>query len=156
MAALRSFYTMYLMVLDGNYVVTSYLGKRKGKERSVLLESKEKKTKNKEYQIELWLERRLENTVQYDTHSILIRFEVLHQVQSKAVTVSTRILVLFAEIKCGVPRLFVCVFADIQSSQTVQLFQLFFFFFSFPPPHQVPAIEVVKRKYYTCGTTYNL
>ena len=76
MATLRSFYTMYLMVLDGNYVVTSYLGKRKGKERSVLLESKEKKQKTRNIKLNCGLRedwRILYCTIRYALHLDKVR-----------------------------------------------------------------------------------
>lgn len=93
------------------------------------MESKEKKRKNKEYQIELWLERRLENTIRYALHLDKVR-----SAPSSAEQGSNSFhphFSAFRRNKVRGPRLFVCVLADIQSSQTrtvlVQLFQLFFF-----------------------------
>lgn len=89
------------------------------------MESKEKKEKNKEYRIELWLERRLENTIRYALH--------LDKVRSAPPKCRARRqqfhphFSAFRRNKVRGPRLSVCAFADKLSNhpKLVQLFQLF-------------------------------
>jgi len=135
---------MYLMVLDGNYVGTSYTWKN-GKDRKGVFYWKAKRKKKKTRNIELNCGLREDWRIQYDTHSILIRFEVLHPSAEQGGNSSTRILVLFVEIKCGV---LVCLFVRLPISYPIipNSYSYSNFFLSFPPPHQVPAIEVVKKK----------